>query len=122
MRLNDLSQALANHFSLNFSRAKCLSGMINGAIKARHVHLQRIGEHFDQSHCQPESIRRRIQRFLKDIRISDNLCAEFIASLLPDGPWILAIDRTNWLSGSQTINMLTLAIVFDGIAVPLFVK
>ena len=45
-----------------------------------------------------------------------------VSHFLPEGPWILALDRTNWQFGDQDINILTLSVVTGGIAVPLFMQ
>lgn len=34
-------------------------------------------------------------------------------------PWILSLDRTNWLFGKCQINILCLGVVYEGIAIPL---
>ena len=46
--------------------------------------------------------------------------ARVIFRLLPmEGPFCLAIDRTNWQFGSTDINVFMLAVVHDGVAYPL---
>ena len=67
----------------------------------------------------PESNRTRIRRFFDDRRVSPEAFAKIIASFLPDTPWILALDRTNWFWGKTPVNLLVLAVVFKGCAVPL---
>src|SRR5919107_5905457 len=42
-----------------------------------------------------------------------------IALLLPPTPWILALDRTEWKRGDSRVNLLVLAVVTHGCAVPL---
>jgi len=39
--------------------------------------------------------------------------------LLPRTKWILALDRTEWERGDTTVNLLVLAVVTQGCAVPL---
>lgn len=67
----------------------------------------------------PESKRKRIQRFLEDVRICPEAFAPVIASFLPRSPWILVMDRTNWFWGKCAINLLVLAVHCQGVAVPL---
>jgi hypothetical protein len=68
----------------------------------------------------PESNRTRIRRFLENHQLRNAHFALLIARFLPDKPWILTIDRTNWNWGKASINFLVLAVVFQGNAVPLF--
>ena len=67
----------------------------------------------------PESNRTRVRRFFDDCRVSSEAFAKVIAAFLPDTPWILAIDRTNWFWGKTPCNLLVLTVTFKGCAVPL---
>lgn len=66
-----------------------------------------------------ESNRKRIQRFLEDSRVTPKAFANVIAHFLPCSPWILVVDRTNWFWGRSPINLLVLAVYFNGVAIPL---
>jgi hypothetical protein len=66
-----------------------------------------------------ESSRKRIQRFLDDERVQPEAFAPMIATFLPDSPWILIIDRTNWFWGKSPINLMVLAVLWKNVAVPL---
>lgn len=50
------------------------------------------------------------------------MIAGFIYQLffLSGGKWYLTLDRTNWQWGKSDINILTLAIAFKGIAIPIY--
>ncbi len=49
-----------------------------------------------------------------------NLIARLVFALLPHKPpYRLAIDRTNWKIGSTNINILVLAVVYQGVAFPI---
>lgn len=69
--------------------------------------------------AQPESNRKRIQRFLDDARATPCTFARIIATYLPARRWIVAIDRTNWFWGKTPLNLLVLAVVEQGVAIPL---
>lgn len=52
--------------------------------------------------------------------LDTNLIARFIFALLPNSPpYRLALDRTNWKFGTNNINILVLAIVYQGVAFPI---
>lgn len=66
---------------------------------------------------------RRIQRFFSGFEIDYELIAKFIFGLFGfQGGIYLALDRTNWQWGKKNINILTLAIVYKGTAIPIFWK
>ena len=65
---------------------------------------------------------RRLQRFFAEFAIDFDMIAGFIFQLffLTGGKWYLTIDRTNWQWGKSDINILTLAIAYKGIAIPIY--
>jgi len=44
--------------------------------------------------------------------------AKLVSHWLPDTPWILCMDGTNWQIGKSNVNILVLAVAYKGIAVP----
>jgi len=67
----------------------------------------------------PEANRQQIRRCLDHETMPQEVWAQVIAALLPREKWILALDRTEWKRGKTTINLLVLAVVVHGCAVPL---
>ena len=55
-------------------------------------------------------------------RVDFDMIAGFIFKLFfaSGGKWYLTMDRTNCQWGKSDINILTLAVVFKGIAIPLY--
>jgi Transposase DDE domain len=66
----------------------------------------------------------RLRRFVCEISFDSRKLAVIIASLsgLPDTPWVLSLDRTNWKFGKRHINLLVLSACSSSgsAAVPLF--
>ena len=55
--------------------------------------------------------------------LDTDVIARIIFKLLPhDPPYRLAIDRTNWKFGDTDINVLVIAIVYQGVAFPILFK
>ena len=55
--------------------------------------------------------------------LDNDLIAILIFKLLPhEPPYRLAMDRTNWKLGESNINILSLAIVYQGVAFPILFK
>jgi len=107
-KLSELGLPFAEHF------ARALVGLISG----RRISLQRVAEKMPG--CQDaEANRQQIRRCLDHETLVPEGWARTIAALLPRGKWVLALDRTEWKRGDTTINLLVLAVVVHGCAVPL---
>ena len=121
---SDLTSVLVEHFgkSLNLARIKFLSLFICALCKVQVVCFEKLASGFENS-CNAESSLRRIQRFMARYSLDKDLIAKLIFALLPhEPPYTIAIDRTNWKFGQTNINILTLAIVYKGVALPLLFK
>jgi len=113
---------LEKHFSMNLARIKFLSMIIWALVHSRTVNMVRIS-HFINSSATQDSIYKRLQRFIRGVIFSDEELAPFILAIMgiPDTMKLtLIFDRTNWKFGKKHINVLYLAVVFKGIAIPLF--
>jgi hypothetical protein len=95
-----------------------IAAFLVGLLAERTINLAWIAQTMPTD-AQPESNRKRIQRFLDDARATPTAFARIIAAYLPARPWILAIDRTNWFWGKTPLNLLVLAVVEQGVAIPL---
>ena len=66
---------------------------------------------------------KRIQRFFKKFKVSHGAYIQFVWSILNQHygshKFILAIDRTNWQFGVLDINILMIAVIYNGTAIPL---
>jgi hypothetical protein len=114
-----LEENLSRHLGLNKSRIETLVVIIVGLVNARTVNLSHIASHF----CGPAkhaSNYRRLQRFFQYVHLDNDWVALMMVRLLNQrGPWLLALDRTNWKVGSRDINILMLALVTRRFRVPL---
>lgn len=104
---------------MNLARIKFFGLFICALCKVQNVCFEKLATAFD-SKAERESSLRRIQRFMAEYVLEQDLIAELIFALLPHKPpYILTLDRTNWKFGQSNINILTLAIAYDGVAFPL---
>jgi len=113
-----LSLILKKYFPINFARITLIAQMILSLIKVRTVCLSEVATGF-AGKAKAASNEKRIQRFLKEFPLDSEVIAGFIASKLPEGHWILTTDRTYWEFGKLKINILMLAVVYKGVAIPL---
>lgn len=118
---NELSDKLNEIMgkNINLAHIKLISLFIMALCKVKTVCFSLLSTCFD-SPAKADSCLRRIQRFFSKHTLSPDLIARVIHRLLPmEGPYRLAIDRTNWKFGKTDINIFMLAVVHDGVAYPL---
>ena len=107
---------------MNLARIKFFGLFICALCKVQTVCFEKLAASFD-SEVKVDSSLRRIQRFIADYVLDTDVISKMIFSLLPhEPPYRLAMDRTNWKFGSFNINILVLAIVYDGVAFPIMFK
>ena len=105
--------------NMNLARIKFFGLFISALCKVQTVCFEKLAVSFE-THASSDSSLRRIQRFMADYVLDTNLIARLIFSLLPhEPPYCLSLDRTNWKFGSKDINILALAIVYQGVAFPI---
>jgi hypothetical protein len=112
-----LSQIFGN--KMNLARIKFFGLFICALCKVQTVCFEKLAAAFDAD-AKVDSSLRRIQRFMSEYLLDTDLIARFVFALLPHKPpYRLALDRTNWKFGNTDINVLVLAIVYQGLAIPI---
>jgi len=107
---------------MNLARIKFFGLFICALCKVQTVCFEKLATAFDTD-VKVNSSLRRIQRFIAEYMLDTRLIARFVFSLLPhQGPYRLTMDRTNWKFGTSNINVLVLAVVYQGIAFPVLYK
>lgn len=120
-QINELVTILNQHFSWNKARMACFVGMQVGLLKTRSINLAEIATGFaGDAGLMPRY--RRLQRFVHGHRISYDKVAWFVMALLgfTGQPFYLAMDRTNWKWGRKNLNILVLAVAYQGVAIPVY--
>ena len=93
--------------------------MLVGLFFVRTVNLTEIAAAFEGK-AKLLSRYRRLQRFFSGFEIDYQVIARFIFQLFDFKAKIyLSMDRTNWQWGKKNINILMLAIVYKGTAIPI---
>ncbi len=105
-------QALGLPFAPHFARA------LVALLSARKISLHQVA-HLMPGNQNPEANRQQLRRCLDHETTTADAWTRAMAALLPQGKWVLALDRTEWKRGATTINLLVLAVVVHGCAVPL---
>jgi len=109
--LQDKLQALDLPFAQHFARA------LVALLTARKISLHHVANLMPGKQ-NPEANRQQMRRCLDHETLTPPVWTRAIAALLPQGKWILAMDRTEWRRGDTTVNLLVLAVVVHGCAVP----
>jgi hypothetical protein len=107
---------------MNLARIKFFGLFICALCKVQTVCFEKLAADFN-THVRVDSSLRRIQRFMSEYLLDTKLIARFVFALLPHKPpYRLTMDRTNWKFGSTNINVLVLAVVYQGLAFPVLFK
>ena len=103
---------------MNKARLKAMSMMICALCKVQRVTYTKLAAACDSDATASSSLR-RIQRLIAECVIDTDLIAKLLLKLIPvKGPYNLSLDRTNWKFSDTNINILTLGIIYDGMAFP----
>jgi len=117
--LSPLIDILTTTFAWHGARMTFLSQFLIALIRVRTVNLAELATAFC-GEAKPDSHYRRIQRFFKDFPLTRAHVTAAVIQWLPLGQqWLLCLDRTNWKFGSLNINILVLAVAYNGVAIPL---
>ena len=116
IRLADLLQST---FGLHRARVTCLAALVIALFRVKTVNLAQLATAFPGP-AEIDSHYRRLQRFFQYLHLQPARVATFVVAFLPDAPYTLALDRTQWMLARVPINFLVLSVVHDGIAFPLF--
>jgi hypothetical protein len=117
--LHPLAQALTAMFAWHGARITFVSQFLVALIRLRTVNFADLSTAFCGK-ATPASHYRRIQRFFKDFPLTRAQIAAVVVQWLPIGEkWLLCVDRTNWKVGMLNINILVLAVAYQGVAIPL---
>lgn len=117
-----LTAELSNRFGLWPSRAQTLVWLIRLVAEKGSVCLHRLAADVT-THAKIDSTRQRFWRFFEQVTLDEAAEARLLADqlgLCGRCGWDLQMDRTNWDLGDVTHNVLTLSVLRQGAAVPLF--
>jgi hypothetical protein len=117
-RISELTAILGKKFAWNKARLDCFSRMLLALFKVRTVNLSEIAVGFEAK-ASVESRYKRLYRFFRQFKMDYATLALWMVDqfALPK-KFYVTIDRTNWFWGKGKINILTVAIAYEGIAIP----
>jgi hypothetical protein len=87
------------------ARLDFMARFIMALITVRTVSLAAVASVLNAA-VEVASNEKRIKRFFGDISIEQEMLAKAVLTWLPQGPYLLTLDRTNWKLGGVDINIL----------------
>jgi hypothetical protein len=115
---SELKKALQPHLNWHGARLSFLALFLLALLKVKQVNLSELAIGFGGL-AQSESKYKRLQRFLRGFDLDYTVIARTVANWMQiPQPWVLSLDRTTWAFGRHCYNILTLGIVYEGVAFP----
>lgn len=118
-KVSELKDMLGVFFKGNKAKVTCFTQMLLALFSVRTVNLREIAVAFN-SDALIDSRYKRIKRFFARCVMDTDSIARWVFHLFfsLQGKVYLTLDRTNWFLGKSKINVLTLAIAYEGAAIP----
>ncbi len=122
-KTSELVGILGQELKWNKARLTCFSLMILALLAARTISLFKMAVVMD-SPAEQSSRYKRLKCFFREFSIDTTTIARLIFKWFgfTEKKLYLTIDRTNWFLGKSKINVFTLGVAYEGIAIPLFWK
>lgn len=119
--ISELSEIIGVFLKGNKARTDCFIKMLLALFAVKTVNLREIAVAF-MSPVQIDSRYKRVKRFFAQIKFERACIARWLFKLFftSDSKVYLTIDRTNWFWGKAKINVLMLAIAYEGLAIPIY--
>jgi hypothetical protein len=116
----ELTSILGENVAMSKFRLECLAILVLSLIIANTTNLKRLCLFCDTG-TKRDSRYRRLQRFFSNVEFDLDKLGLFLVSLFfeSDDAMYLALDRTNWKYGKKNVNILVLAAVYRGVAIPI---
>ncbi|MGY2897066.1 IS4 family transposase [Deinococcus sp. UYEF24] len=118
--MTQLARCFTAHFpDYRKNQVELLTLVVFALLQAKDVRHAELAERFPGS-AQTSSVIRRIERFFDRHPLCPADVARVVLTLLPSTrPREFILDRTNWKYGQQDVNILLLAVLWRGVAIPL---
>ena len=101
------------------ARISFLALFLLALLKVKTVNLKELAVGFG-GNALIESHYKRLQRFFSKFEMDYHQIARIVVHWLNiPQPWVLSMDRTTWEFGSHCYNILTVGIVYEGVAIPI---
>lgn len=118
-KYSELQDILGKELPIHSARIKFMVLLICSLLKVQSVNFERLAQGFDNPVLLSSNLR-RIHRFFASFALDGHLIARLLFKMLPfQEKYALSLDRTNWKFGRTNINILVLAVIYKGVAMPI---
>ena len=106
--------------NLNLARLKCLILLMTSLLRHKTVNMTLLATE-NHTGAKNESCYRRFQNFFLKVPLCLIDIGKFMLSRIPKpkAGWVLSMDRTNWKFGKLDINILTVGVIVNNVAIPI---
>lgn len=112
---NAFREALEDSIQGSRHAIKFVAQFVEALLKTRTSNLMKIAQAV-HSEAETDSVYRQIQRFLKN---ENKVTIDYLSLLKLEGKLKIIIDRTEWKFGETWINILSLSVAYQQVAIPL---
>lgn len=122
MTLSDgLQNSLKEHLKWRKPRLSCFVSLLLALLKVKQMNLTLLVPAINDA-TKLESRYRRLQRFFQTVHFDYDAVARMIMQMFGfnEQCFYLTLDRTNWKWGKKNLNLLVLAVVYKGAAIPIY--
>lgn len=114
-----LRQKIQAHLPLHGARLAFMAQFVMALIVVRTVTLSTVASALNVK-VFPESNEKRVKRFFREVCLDPHDVGRLLLALLPTyDKLVLSLDRTTWYLGGRSVNILMLAVAYQGVALPL---
>ena len=113
---NELRAKIQGHLPIHGARLDFMARFILAVIIVRGVTLSTVASALNPL-VLVESNEKRIERFFREVSVEGEAFAKLMLALLPvKTGLVITLDRTTWLLGYCSVNILMLGVAYKGLA------
>jgi Transposase DDE domain len=114
-----LEQLRSHAWGLTAPTLALLVSLVLALVQRQHVGLNKLALELPGPATRASKTK-RLQRFFKQVRLPEATLARFVLAFVPSTQRLwLVMDRTNWQLGKTSLNVLLVAVIVRGQALPL---
>lgn len=113
----ELKAILQAHLGVHGARADFMARFVLALISQLTLCLAHLARTL-KAEVASKTNEQRISRFLS-FELDQKVIARLVLGLIPQQQWVISIDRTEHRFGKKSVNLLVLAVCWQGMAIPL---
>ncbi len=117
--ISELRKIVGGFLPRHKSRLDCFCRLLLALVAVKTVNLRELAVAF-ASEAQLDSRYKRLKRFFAQVQLDKARLSQGLFNLFFDtnAKVYVVLDRTNWFWGKAKVNILTLSLAYEGLAIP----